>query len=231
MGHPLENTHFSILYDTLFHRHTGPQHSTQEASTFIIQMEQSGNTTPSSPTYTPVAKKGRMELGHVIDLSVDQNNVIDLSSDNEQDSPPSTATLAHPLHPFHHLLGKYIMAPHKFFYKVNVIGNGKPCPISVPEMFGKVVELPAEENEECFRIEWLGLYRDGPYSDIPKVLQPYLCPLFQAKKYGAYIQDLVEFTELLHQDKQMACVRVMFRLRPTSPSTDSGDSISNSKYD
>ena len=200
---------------------------------------ESGHSTSPSTTYAHVAKKGRMELGDVIDLSVDvidlsvdHNNVIDLSSDLAQDSPHSTGSLASPLHPFHHLLGKYITAPHKFFYKVNVIGNGKPCPISVPEIFGKVVELPAEENEECFRIEWLGLYRDGPYSDIPKVLQPYLCPLFQAKKYGAYIEDLVEFTELLHQDKQMACVRVMFRLRPTSPSTDSaGDSVSNSKYD
>jgi hypothetical protein len=189
-------------------------------------METSRTTSPS-PTYTRVAKKGRIELGDVIDLSDDH------SGDETEDCPPSTGSrLRHPLHPFHHLLGKYITAPHKFFYKVNVIGNGKPCPVSVPEMFGKVVELPVEENEECFRIEWLGLRRGGPYSDIPKVLQPYLCPLFQAKKYGAYIQDLVEYTELLHQDKQMACVRIMFRLRPTSPSTDSGDSVvSNAKYD
>jgi len=191
-------------------------------------------TTRPSPTYTRVAKKGRLELGDVIDLTEDQSvdETEDHSVDETEDCPPSTDALAPPVHPFQHLLGQYITAPHKFFYQVNVIGNGKPCPVSVPEMFGKVVELPGEENLECFRIEWLGLRRGGPYSDIPKVLQPYLCPLFQAKKYGAYIQDLVEYTELLHQDKQMACVRIMFRLRPTSPSTDSGDSVvSNAQYD
>ena len=164
----------------------------------------------------------------VIDLP--SNNVIDLTLENED--PQATATTASletsKAHPLQSLLGKHLVAPHKFFYKLNpIVEGGIPCPISVRELFGKVVALPTEENEECFRIEWLGLQRDGPYGDIPEVLRPYLCPLFAASKYGSYIQDLVEFTELLHQDRQMSCTGLMFRLRPTSPSTSSGDSVSN----
>jgi hypothetical protein len=120
-------------------------------------------------------------------------------------------------HPLQSLLGKHLYAPHKFFYKVR--DDAPPCPISVAELFGRVVALPSEENDECFQIDWLGCERHGPYSDIPEVLRPYLCPLFTERKYGTYIQELVHFTEEDHN--QIIATGIVFRLRPKSPSSSS----------
>jgi len=171
----------------------------------------------------PPIKKGKEEKVSPVKVKVElEEKQPPVKVKAELEDLPVKAKME-PLVPFSfpaELLGRCLYAPHKFFYLIN--RSSPPCWSSVPRLYGKVVALPTEENNQYIEIEWLGMEHDGPYEDILEALRPHLCPLFGSLKYGSYIQDLI-----LDWEECSKSSRNPFHLCPASPSSSGSNSDSD----